>query len=140
MCVGTQVGSMYEDKKIKFVIVIFMFFLSSCSKINPCGEEEVSRILSMDSKVDAVVLKKSCGATTSSLMQVFIVKTGEKIEGEPVFKADKIIDLEVSWSAPKKLTIEYKEARIFNFKNFWLSRDVDNFDYIVTIVEAPSLQ
>jgi len=43
--------------------------------------------------------------------------------------------LEVSWESPRHLGIRYEKARIFNYTNFWLSRDVEHFEYVVAIRE-----
>lgn len=53
----------------------------------------------------------------------------------PVFIADKIEGLSVYWSGKKLLTIKYTKARIFNFTNFWNSKELENFRYTVMIKE-----
>ena len=42
------------------------------------------------------------------------------------------------WSKPRKLEIRYDQARIFSFVNFWQSKDVDNFKYVVEVQLVPS--
>jgi hypothetical protein len=113
-----------------------IFSLLGCNRFDPCQQEEVYRKTSPDGAVDFVVVKKDCGATTSVSNMVYIVKKGDSIrKQELVFLADKVQDLEVIWTKPKHLLIDYSEARIFSYTNFWNSRDVENFMYTVAIQE-----
>ena len=99
-------------------------------------EEEVARHTSLDKIVDTVVIQKNCGATTSTNDLIFIVPHGESVEDySPVFIADHVEDLEVNWVDNKQLEIRYREARIFNYTNFWHSKDIDSFKYQVKIYE-----
>jgi hypothetical protein len=127
--------------KIEQKIFLSSFLLlASCSKLDPCVEKEVSRLKSPDQKVEAVVQERDCGATTSAVSKVFIVKTGDEIEKDPVFEADKIDGLEIKWKESKQLRVEYLNARIFNYKNFWLSKKVDNYEYEVSVLEKSKNQ
>ena len=66
-----------------------------------------------------------------------MVQTGKTpVESDIIFLADKAEGVSVFWQTPKKLVISYKEARIFKFKNFWSSKDLDNFQYIVSVIEV----
>jgi hypothetical protein len=49
-----------------------------------------------------------------AISKIFIVKTGEQIEKDSVFEADKIDGLRVKWKESKHLRIEYLNARIFS--------------------------
>ena len=89
----------------------------------------------MDGRVEAVLKKKDCGATTSIAYSVVIVPTGGTSQEEPIFVADKATALDLGWSADRKLLITYESARIFSFTNFWQSREMDNFNYVVAIEE-----
>jgi hypothetical protein len=125
------------DQKI-FLSCLLLF--ASCSKLDPCVEKEVSRLKSPDQKVEAIILERDCGATTSMVSKVFIVKTGEVIEKDPVFEADKIDGLEVHWKDSQQLRVEYLNARIYNYRNFWLSKKLDNFEYEVSVLEKSKNQ
>ena len=50
-----------------------------------------------------------------------------------VIRSDGASEMRVRWVANKMLSVEYRRARIFQFTNFWQSREVDNFNYIVEI-------
>jgi len=96
---------------------------------------------SPDGVVDAVQVRGNCGATTSFSENVFIVQSGAKMPAPKdqcrVFSADHVEGLKLQWREPKVLEIHYKEARIFHFKNFWHSKDVQNFTYVVEIRLKP---
>jgi hypothetical protein len=113
-----------------------IFSLLGCNRFDPCQQAEAYRKTSPDGAVDVVVVRKDCGATTSVSNMIYIVKKGDSVrKQELVFLADKVQDLEVTWTKPKQLLINYSEARIFNYTNFWNSRDVENFMYTVEIQE-----
>lgn len=118
-----------------------MFFgflaLAACGNNDLCVGDEISRVSSPDKRVDAVVTKGNCGATTSYSYGVSVVQAGKTpVESDIIFLADKAESVSVYWQAPKKLVISYKEARIFKFTNFWSSKDLDSFQYIVSVVEV----
>jgi hypothetical protein len=78
--------------------IAICWILAGCQWIDPCQQEEVFRHTSPDKIVDTVLIKKNCGATTSTNNLVFIVPYGESIEDHtPVFTADHVVDLEVEW-------------------------------------------
>ena len=114
------------------------FLLWGCSYLDPCEQREALRKTSQDGVADFVVVQRDCGATTSVAISVFIVPAGGDTDGErPVFKANRVDGLEVTWEAPKDLRIRYGRARIFNYTNFWWSREIENFKYVVAIREQP---
>jgi hypothetical protein len=86
--------------------------------------------------VDAVVTKSNCGGTTDYSYRVSIVQAGNApIDSDVIFLADKAEGLGITWRAPKELMISYDKARIFRFTNFWSVKEIDNFQYIVSVVE-----
>ncbi len=118
------------------LLLIVAFVLWSCSIFAPCNEEIIKRVESPDGRVEAVIVKSDCGATTSYTYGVYIVvKGGTHNENDLVFKADHQSELNIIWNKAKLLEINYKQARIFQFTNFWHSRDVDEFRYVVEVKE-----
>jgi hypothetical protein len=84
-------------------------------------------------------MRISCGATTAYSYKVYITPKGVSTEKiNPIFIADKLDGEIIEWSSSKHLRIKYRQARIFKFTNYWDSRDVDNFNYVVTIREIPT--
>jgi len=110
-------------------------FINGCGQSDFCGKNEVVRKVSPDSMVDAVVVKMDCGSTTDYSYHIFITPLGKIPKGSPVFIADKVDDISLVWGSSKELFIYYKNARIFNFTNFWQSKDVEDFKYTVSIFE-----
>ncbi len=119
-----------------FLILLISFTFISCKEL--CSLEEVERVTSPDNKVDAVIIKKNYGATASFIYDIYIVPKGKKVDlGKPEFRADHVEKLSLNWSQNKLLQIKYKNARIFHFSNFWQSKEVDNFSYVVEIQLKP---
>lgn len=115
----------------------FFAFAGGCGKKDLCVGDEIFRVSSPDNRVDAVVTKGNCGATTSYSYRVYVVQAGKTpIESDMIFLADRAESVSATWLAPKKLLLSYKEARIFKFTNFWNSKELDNFQYVVSVVEV----
>ena len=102
-------------------------------------DEVIDRVVSPDGVVDAVLVRRNLGATTSYVYRVHIVPTGaEPEEGLERFIADHVSGLEIKWQQPQLLTISYGEARIFKFTNFWSSEKANNFKYVVELRLDPA--
>ena len=117
-----------------------LFVISLC--LISCGNfverEEILRIKSPDSVVDAVLVRTNAGATTSYGYMFYIVPTGkEPKEGNEVLKADNLVNVTLNWKEPRFLEISYEKGRIFSFTNFWHSKEVQNFEYIVELRLVP---
>lgn len=122
-----------------YFIAIAFIILSGCEMLSNilCEKKELSRHISPDKKVEAVVIRINCGgATTSFSYHISIVPLGKKpTRSDTVFSAEKLEGESIHWIKPKVLEIIYKKARIINFRNFWESKDVENFGYIVEVRE-----
>lgn len=117
--------------------MFFVFLLWSCSTFSPCEDEELLRITSPNNKVDAVMIRTNCGATTAYSYRIYLVYRGERVpkgwlieKSGLVFVADHVEGESIQWIAPKLLEIRYSQARIFKFKNFWYLGNNNNFDVI----------
>jgi hypothetical protein len=124
----------------KLYLVIFLFLLLAIVTavfIRYCDiatREEVERVTSPDSVVDAVVVRLNGGATTPFSYMVYIVPVGgEPKGGTEVFTADHLVDRRIEWKERGLLEIHYRNARIFHFTNFWQSKSVQNLGYVVEI-------
>ena len=109
-----------------------------CDSGDLCSHEEVSRVTSPDDIVDAVIVQKNCGTTASNAYRVYVIKKDwipNSEGGDPVFVSDNTDDIYIHWGDDKQLLISYAKARIFHFKNFWHSKEVDDFAYIVSVTE-----
>lgn len=108
-----------------------------CDKIVGCHEKEVSRIKSPDNKVDAVIMEKDCGVTVATNKSIYLTPAGKTLDGmTPVFVAYKSDVLDVKWATPTSLLIEYSNARILKFTNYWAIKELDNLEYEVKINEV----
>ena len=98
------------------------------------------RVTSPDLRVDAVFVRiGGGGATVGFSYKLFIVPRGAKPgkSGENLL-ADKIGRVSAIWSQPRKLEIRYDRARIFSFANFWSSKEIDNFTYVIEVQLVPT--
>lgn len=121
------------------VFGISLCLFASCGSIDDF--QEVARQTSPDSVVDAVLFKAGGGGATSGFSySLFVVEKGAsfKKSDDLLFQGDHIKNLRLEWKNDKILEIHYDEARIFQFKNFWFSKDVQNFQYVVEIRLVPS--
>jgi hypothetical protein len=115
-----------------FVSFACLVALSACGK-GPM-KKELQRIQSPDHLVDAVVAEVETDATVATPYLVFIVPAGSKdLDGEPVMRGDKFDDLKITWASVRLLDISFSKGRIFNFTNFWESRAVQDFRYVVEV-------
>ena len=113
-------------------ISLISILLSACA--DPCGYEVISQTVNLEKKTVAIHVVKNCGATTGYAHQIYIVVPGADYDdAKPIFVADKVDNLAVTWSSERTLEISYDSARIFNFTNFWQSSEVDNFQYVIKV-------
>ncbi|MDD5491995.1 MAG: hypothetical protein PHV60_04870 [bacterium] len=117
-----------------FIVFVSILSLYAC---NSCQDKEIQRTSSPDGRVEVVMIERNCGATTGYSYRIYIVpKRGDTKGFSPIFEADRLDGENLQWVSPKLLEIRYKKARIFAFKNYWESREVDNFDYKIQIHEV----
>jgi len=104
--------------------------------------KEVARVASPDAKIEAVLTEGSAGATTSTVTSLYLVPKGGVVRKEDreksVFDADHLKDFQIAWRESKLLDVQYSEARIMNFRNYWQANEVDNFRYVVEIRLSPA--
>ena len=119
--------------------LLFVTIIIGCQNTpSIVSQNEISRVSSPDSLVDAVVMEYNGGATTDFIYRVHTVPAqGSPKEDHEIFRADGIRNLAVNWDRPKLLEISYDKARIFHFSNFWQSSEVEDFSYVVEIKLTP---
>jgi len=106
----------------------------------PVIQTEILRIKSPDLLVEAVLLRSDVNATVSTPYKIFITPVGSKLKNEDeLFRADHVEGLKINWLKNKLLEVRFDKARIFRFSNFWDSREIQNFKYIVELKLAPNL-
>lgn len=115
-----------------FFLLLLSILLSACTE--PCSDEVISQAVDLEKKTAAIHLVRNCGATTGYAHQIYIVAPGTTYDdATPIFVADKVDNLAITWSGKRTLEISYDSARIFNFTNFWQSSEVDNFQYVIKV-------
>jgi hypothetical protein len=116
------------------VVLVMVVGLASCAK-----DRETVRTRSPDGKVDALLVERETGATVATPVLLYIVKAGDPAgSGEPVLLGDNFDGLSIKWAAPKLLSVTHKKGRIFKFTNFWESRAVDDWSYVVEVRLNPT--
>lgn len=123
-------------QRLKYVAFLFLVGL-----LVACGTdyEELWRVSSPDSRVDAVLVRTGGPATVGFSYRLFIVpKAASPGKSGEVLLADQVRNLAAFWRPPRTLELRYDEARIFSFSNFWHSKDVDNFNYVVELWLVPT--
>ena len=116
------------------VVLVVLVGLTSCAK-----DQETVRTRSPDGRVDALLVERQTGATVATPVLLYIVKAGDPAgTGEPVLLGDNFDGLSIKWTGPKLLSVTYKKGRIFKFTNFWESRAVDHWSYVVEVRLDPT--
>jgi hypothetical protein len=113
--------------------------LSACDPIRGQQPVELSRVVSPDSLVDAMLTRDSGGATTGFVYRVYLMPHGQATpaKGTERLRADHVEGLVLQWAAPIMLIVEFTKARVFHFSNFWNSREVLDFRHTVELRLAP---
>lgn len=119
------------------ILAVLFFIYGVWNFWDPCLHKIISRTRSNDGKVEAIVTELDCGATTSTLTQVLIQKPNQEVNknSKAIFGASKVYKLNVIWERDRHLVIEYGDAKIHEYKNFWYSKEVDDYKYSVFIEE-----
>jgi hypothetical protein len=121
------------------VLVLCLMFSAMGDGCAPHRAEVVERIPSPDRRVDALVLRAGVPPGGQVVFYVQVVSAG----GDPkdrefdLFRADHVEAFRASWVSERMLELEFERARIFQFSNFWQSREVDDFGYQVELRLRP---
>lgn len=121
------------------IFVVLPILITSCGLSDDF--EEIVRLSSPDNLVDAILYRAGGGGATSGFTySLFVVKKGMKPDksNNILFQADHLTNANLVWLPDRILEIRYNEARVFQFKNFWHSRDIQNFQYVIEIKLAPT--
>ena len=82
--------------------------------------KEIARAISPDGKVDAVMIRDNCGAPCSYGYSVSVVPRGmnpSKDSQGDIFYAEDMEDAKLTWKQPHLLSIAYRKALIYKFRN-----------------------
>jgi hypothetical protein len=119
----------------KVILSIAVLGAAACSS----DSQEMWRVVSPDSRVDAVFVRFGGPAMTGFSYRLFIVPHGGSIpsKGERLL-AERVKNLSVAWREGKTLDIRYDEALIYGFMNYWHSKEVDDHKYVVELRLVPT--
>ena len=121
--------------------LIFSILFFACNIAGDSEFTELERIPSPDNMVEAVLVSSDAGATTSIGYHLFVVPTGQNIEsGYENLIADHVSEFKIFWCKNRLLEIHYKNARIFKFSNFWQTKNLENWSYVVELKLVPQEQ
>ncbi len=138
---GEKAKVKIKKTTIAIWIIILIFSLAviaivyGLTKIFVISEKIIDRCPSPDGKVEAILVVRDGGATTSWVYNVYIVPKGGKYSGEDlIFSAeDDFQNVHINWSKNKLLGITYDKAEIAQFKNYWRNRGLENYKYSIEI-------
>jgi hypothetical protein len=123
---------------------LFVFLMIVAAGSAGCGhnlqiDKELSRISSPDGVVDAVLITIPTHATVATPLELHLVrKGGRPSETTLALRGDHFNNVSLKWKDTKFLEVQYETLRIFTFQNFWSSKDVSNFSYVVEIRLKPT--
>ena len=135
---------MNHKKFLVYTFLFFSFYSFGCNAIPlfETSSTEHYRVKSPDGEVDAVLMKSDGGATTSFSYSLFLLPKGTSRKKLSLdysqLIADRAESLKITWIENKILQIDCKSARIFRFSNFWQSKEIQDYRYIVEIRISPT--
>src|SRR6266850_5815337 len=95
-----------HDSRSSCVGVLFVLMIAVSTGCDPVGRTEIRRIPSPDSRVDAVLLEGSGGATTGFFYEIHLVLKG----AAPASKEDPVI--RIAFAGADDLTIEWRRPKL----------------------------
>lgn len=115
------------------MVVLLACVWAGCSEEKIAGNE-ILRLPSPDRVVDAVLIERNVGATVSTPAEIYLVADGKSpTKSDLILRGDRHEGLSLEWSRPNHLNIRFSKLRIFSFTNFWQSKSVQNFSYVVDV-------
>jgi hypothetical protein len=87
-------------------------------------DKEIGRFPNLKGSIEAVVVERNGGATTTFVTLIYIVPRGAKPKDDPHFLADYVTGLEVQWLSDDKVLVRADNARIFEISYYYM-RDTE---------------
>jgi hypothetical protein len=117
------------------VAVMLVVLCESCSSEDV---KEIQRVLSPDGQVEAVLATSEPHTTIARTTHLYVVPRGRaRTDADLIMVGDYFSGVSIIWKDSRLLQIHYVAGRVFKFKNFWLSKDVENFRHVVEIRLVP---
>jgi hypothetical protein len=102
-------ASVISQGKLAWLIVM-CGLVAACS---PPPFVETQRVKSPSSTLDAIIGERQTDATVATPTEVFVVRAGEAVAGEPIFRADHVSGLTAVWKSDRELLVRAEAARVF---------------------------
>ncbi|MGI4847101.1 MAG: hypothetical protein ACRYGK_03040 [Janthinobacterium lividum] len=91
----------------------FTLLLADCS----LETTEIERVSNSSKSIDAVVVLQETGATVATPIAIYLRPVIAKSDSHPIFRADHVSGLKVTWTGDFKLIIHAEEARVLLIKD-----------------------
>jgi hypothetical protein len=104
---------------------------------------ELNRVGSPDGIVDALLTEVVTDSLSSNGVAVYLVPSGTNLDlnsplfERKVFYANRISNLRLVWREPRFLEIRYDEGNIYEFRNNWAAKEVQDYTYEVEVRIIP---
>jgi len=92
-----------------------VWLVVTCGLLTACSPTlvETERVKNPSGSLDAVIGERQTDATAATPTEVFIVKSGDSIAGEPFFRADHVSGMRATWNSDRDLLLHAEAARVF---------------------------
>ena len=110
--------------------------MASCSGEWAGCVNSQERQASPSGDLELLIKSKDCGATTSKVKKIYIVKKDKEVSfwSSPVLFAEKFENLSIVWEHEDKVTITYSRAVIREFQNNWYILENGNITHEVELI------
>lgn len=127
-------------KRVKVHLTVFLAIACLILGCESVADRQIERLRSPDGKVDAVLVERNGGATTSMAYIIYIVPKGHSVSDKTRIALmdhvhnDRQKDLPgLSWDGDRQLVISFDKAQLLAFTNSMSWRGLDNFGYVVEV-------
>lgn len=101
------------NKYVRFVRFLICLALATILVACVDAATEKHRASNSSNTIDAVIASRHTTATPATPTEIYVLPKGGRLSRSPVFKADGVEGLHITWDNESQLTIHAKKARIF---------------------------
>lgn len=132
------IGCHSSEKKSEFTNEETTEFLKKMD--SPPEIRELRRLSDPTAQIDAILCIKETGATVATPTEVYLLSKGKPVEGEPVFRADYVDNIQVDWETGTVLKISATRARTFlTTPSYKVSLDEGEFQTVKILIQIDNL-
>jgi hypothetical protein len=116
----------YRLLRVLLTYAVITCILSSC---NTRTMKIIQRVPSPDGLVDAILVIRPTAAIAADVYEVYIVShLGNPRKRDLILSGDLLSNARLEWNHPRLLELHYTAAYIVDFRNYWQSPDVKDFN------------